>query len=478
MKNRKTHIILPTALIGLEAIKLYTIFSFVLLIPEKKPLSILYYAAAIFISYTTHKLLSLIRLRPVIILLVNLIMFSLAFALILTGYPDLPFFGITTLSAFTEAAAHINSGKDWFCLSLLIFSVVITWFRGITVSRKPITHQTTLNRFEGGILIIGSIFFLRFGMGFEYVHAVPLVTGYFLFGMIALAVAVSQSRSGTFTGKPGQTRVYLAVFGITVFILTFSIMFLFFPIAGSSTEKVFTLFSKSVSPLKPYLIAIIRFVFTIGFPVRASAPSSTVSSTVESTIPVESPLWFLIIERLITWGIIFLVSVTTILITGYLLYKLTLFLFSPSKSNKDSLSFKAFTKILLNRLRYLCHTFTDFIFKRTVRREPRKKAQLPQSLVSFSVLCSWGTKAGVPRLPSETPAEYAARLRNLTEKLNPVIATITEKVQTEVYGGILMSNDESLVLKKAARKLVVFTTFFTIMKIRIKLYIGSIRNVH
>jgi hypothetical protein len=71
----------------------------------------------------------------------------------------------------------------------------------------------------------------------------------------------------------------------------------------------------------------------------------------------------------------------------------------------------------------------------------------------FTALLSWGRHSGLPHFLSETPREYGLRLENRFPSLEKEIESIIEAFNLEVYGEIILNDQEWAIAESAWRRL-------------------------
>ncbi len=472
MKNGRQNLLLALSIAlsipGQEILKLYTIFSLLLLIPERSPVPLASLAIMFLIPFFLVKVTALIRMRNISRIILHLLIFSFSLMFSFTLYPDLPFFGAWNLELFRTGFLQIGTGQTVLCFVLVVIAGSVTALRGILLARRTYNHDLVLMNFESGLVIMASIYFLRMGMGIPDSQAVNITGGYFLFALIALGASVSRDDSDSFRSSSGQLRFSLAVSGIMIFLILLAIMILLYPVAGTSARGIYSLTTQTLAPLVPYLIAIIRFLFTLGRPQsQAAAPVESDTAGPLAAVPGESPAWLMLIERILTWGLLGTVAVITLILVIYSAYRILVFLFSPGKSD-EGLSPGQFIRFLLRTITAVLKSLLSNIglLKDNMRSARGNKS--PEGLRAFHKLCAWGSGAGLPREENETPAEYSSRLSLWSGNYAPAVKTICNAVQSEVYAGCTLQNSELTDLRKAVSRLGFFRSLSKQASIRLK----------
>ncbi len=454
MKNKRQSLLLGLSIPGQEILKLYTIFSLLLLIPERTPVPLISLSVMFFIPFILVKLTSLIRMRNISRIIIHLLFFSFSLMLSLTLYPDLPFYGADNLQQFEAAFLQLDMGKTVLCFALIVIAGSVAAIRGILLARRVYTHDLILMNFESGLVIFASIYFLRLGMGMQDSMALNVTSSYFLFALIALATSMKKDESGPFLSSAGQMRFSLAISGILIFLIFLGIIITLYPVAGSSARGLYSLATHTLSPLVPYLIAVLRFLFSLGRPRnQVASPMENDTAAPLTAVPGESPLWLIILERILTWGLLSIVALTALVLIIYIIYKILIFLYSPANRSNGGLSLGEFIRSLLLKFSGACVSLFHRIRVLAADIHNSRANKNPDGLRAFSKLCSWGKRAGLPKFNHETPAEYSRRLALWAGKYTTAINTICNAVQDEIYAGRTIRDKEQKKLRKAVVRL-------------------------
>ncbi len=73
--------------------------------------------------------------------------------------------------------------------------------------------------------------------------------------------------------------------------------------------------------------------------------------------------------------------------------------------------------------------------------------------MEFAAMHRWGRRSGLTLMPSETPTEYAKRLKHNFPQLHDEIGLIVEAFNREYYGQMKTSDNVLFKIKAARRRM-------------------------
>jgi len=410
--------LLPAA--GMEVCRLYAAVSFLYCIPESPPYPFAAFVCVLSAGTLVGRGLSFVSRRRITTAAV--------------------YGGICALCAFLIARPY--SGYPFW---LSVFVTAFFWFRGAWIGSRGISHAMTVTRYDIGIGVLLSVYFLRMGLGEPDPYALRVVGAYFLFSILALAASRSWETDENFiASRPAWSL--LALF-ITVFFLAAAALVLLYPILISAAGEMYVFLQKASVPLVNILLAIIRFLFGFGRGRRLD-PSSTPLPEATYYVPGEAESEPGILIK-IAFGVFILVCAALALFLAFIFIRNLLRYLTVKTGTPGGPG-------LLSGLRMLCR----FILKklRTVFRITGKAAGLllarrrplaGAGQEAFRKLCAWGRVSGAPRKKCETPAEYACRLAVRFPSLEEALSHLARGVEHELYGRSILAADDIVRLKSA-----------------------------
>jgi len=214
-------------------------------------------------------------------------------------------------------------------------------------------------------------------------------------------------------------------------------------VEGARTLSV--LLKESATPLAPFLIMILRAIFSHRNQAPEIKPANQANSGLDLSDLSATETSSGIIQTLMAWGLFGLVLILLLIALGLGLYFLWRYLlFRPADQNKkkrQSGTLTAWLAGLRNFLKAMLKKISSLI------RSPQTGVEL------YGALSSWGRHSGLSRNQFETPLEYRSRLARRFPELAPPIETIIKLFNSELYGGLSLSREMLETGIKAKRQL-------------------------
>ena len=349
-----------------------------------------------------------------------------------------------------ELFNHPMGPLEWFTLILLVFWTLLFWTGGLTLARRPTAYLRVCSRFDLGL----GAFFLLF-----LVKLVPLVNEgirlndptselllfpFFIFSLLAIGLARSRSdaRKDFLPGWQG-TGVILSFTAIVLLFGTGMVLF-FLPYLTLAAARSYVILKIAGQPLVSLLVAIIRFMFARGI-TRPEEPSAPAGGSAESlSAPAEGSWWMELLEKILGWGILSLVGLIAVALFCLGVFYLFRWLFSRTSIRRR----KQASWHLIPWWKEL-RTFLLFCWKKTVRFITGYRS----AVELYTALLAWGRRSGLSHFPSETPGEYGLRLMRRFPSLKREIELIIEAFHLEVYGEIVLLDEQFAEARFAWRRL-------------------------
>lgn len=444
--NNKSTLLLISASM-MEITWLYAVACILFLI-IKSPLIPLW---AAILSFFVPMLLSSIlkgrgrRIIEHVILHISFYFMVLLYTFYLYGNWQGSFFNFKWLKMLLHQQYGAVSG---FSYLFILFWLSYLWIAGYKLMNRSNDYYMITSRFDLGILMLVFVFIILGAMNLSLPFASLLITYYFLFSMFAIFLA-KDSRSVK-AGHPNQFSGSGLVLTFILAILLFgSWIVLFFLPQLSSAAQVGSHVLKIVSqPLLNLLLKIILFLF--GYGNRTANVSSTSSG--DSAIPqIENqPEWRIpLLERIITWGGLILLSLLAIMAIGWLIW--SLWKWFSIKTETDSKRKGFFGELLLWFL-HLC-SLTGKLWDKIIGLLKNIRRKQENISVLFQKLCRWGRFSGIPREGSKTPREYGRYLARFFPDSQPDIQLIIKSFNQEIYGKKPIQAEQLRKARKAWRRL-------------------------
>jgi Domain of unknown function (DUF4129) len=362
-----------------------------------------------------------------------------------------PFFNPGWLMAF---AGSTRGPLEWFSLFLILVWAVIFWFGGVSLARKPLEYFTVCARFDLGLTFFFLLFlteflvFLKGGVRIEAPLSGPLLFPFFLFSLLAIALARNQghARKEFLEGYRG-VGVILSFIAV-VLLFGSGIVALFLPYLTLAAEAGYGLLKTAAEPAAPVLMTILRFLFAPKR-MRFDPPSPSAGEDMAAPGPSTDMGWWagpfgeaLRFLFLAAGGLILLVLMVL------LLWFILRWLFSRSSMDTKRQG-RHSDWDLLSLLIMAWRTFLRFCRVMAQGMAHRQNGAARH----YGALLRWGRRSGMPGISSETPAEYGARLTNHFPALKREVDVIVDAFNREVYGILLLDKGQLAPARAAWRRL-------------------------
>ena len=340
---------------------------------------------------------------------------------------------------------------QWFILVIILFFALLFWVGGMTLARRSAAYLTVCTRFDLGVAAFFCLLLAKFLLlvkgGIDIQDPTPelLLFPFFIFSLLAIGMARNQS-SAQRDFLSGYQGIGVIV-SFTVVVLAFSggLVLLFLPYLSTAAEMGYGVLKSAAAPLSPILVAILRFIFMHNRSSPEMASSSSGGDKMEFLSSTESSWWTELFEKVFSWGFLGLGVLIALILCGLGMWYLFRWLFSrTTKKEKRQIQWSLISLWVAQLRSALIHCW-DKIVRRV--KGYRSAVQL------YNALLNWGRHSGLPHFLSETPTEYGVRLRHQFPTLNREIGLIAETFNKEVYGEILLDEQQFTMAKLAWRRL-------------------------
>jgi Domain of unknown function (DUF4129) len=440
---------LPAA--GMEVCRLYAAVSVLFLISGEGPLPFLPAGVILLAAMFLSLLLGRLKRRRITGLLIHGAGFGIAAAFLLTSFGSLPFAGTRTPAEFMRALSIIDGAASWFTFWLVLLSTALLWFRGRGIGLKEADYAASVGRFDVGIILLAGVFFLRMGLQKSDSYAVPLIAVYLLFGIFTLFAADSRRQDRQFLNRRSVSGL-LFLFSAG-FLLSGGVLVLLHPLLTRTALEAFSLLKEGSAPLKPWLIALLRFLLGFGFAQPAAGTAGGPSaSSLPSGPPAEPGFWTRLIEMVLVYGLIALLALVSLGLGLYGLWRLLNYLAAREAPGSGEPSLRALLSRLLARVSALLRKLPGTFTSRLAALRDRTGRVRPEGASGFRKLCRWGRLSGMPRSRGETAAEYGRRLGNRFPCLENAVGTVVTMAESEVFGCRKLTPESRARLRQARRR--------------------------
>lgn len=340
---------------------------------------------------------------------------------------------------------------EWFNLIVVILWVLFFWIGGVALARRSTEYLTICARFDLGVgaffflLMIKFLVLLKGGGDMWGAVTELLLFPFFLFSL--LAVAMARNRSSVRREFLSGYRGIGMIVSCTVVVLAFGagLVLLFLPYLSSVAKTGYGLLKGAATPLGPFLVRIIQFLFSHNR--IPPEPTFPLSNSTAGSLPqaVENSWLGEIVEKILEWGFLCLGAAIATILFVFAIWFLFRWLFSQtSKSDETKIQWTQIFRWLAEIWSVLSLCWDRMA---SMTRGFRDAADLYRGLLI------WGRHSGMPHSHSETPREYGLRLRSQLPKLGREIETIAEAFNREVYGERTLAAQQFTTAREAWRSL-------------------------
>jgi hypothetical protein len=352
-------------------------------------------------------------------------------------YAAYPYFGKDWIIVLLTAP---KASMEWFRFAVLLICTGLLWTGGVSLAMREKTYVRICTRFDIGLAAFFGLFLIKLvarvkgGMDMDDGVSSLMVYPYLLSGLTTLGVARAghEGSKSWLTGRGGfgafMSVVSLALLGAS------SLVFLAIP--GLTHVAEFGRYAVKGTALRilPFVTGVMRFMF-MGGRVRPDPPSGSSPAGGEGWggSPTET-WWAELLEKTIRWGIEVIVILFLAAVTAVLIYFTLRWLFSRTAISPRAEADRGGPISFFARVKAFFAALWEALKK--VTKGYSRAAEL------YSVLAEWGRRSGLPRLISETPLEFGARLGYRFPGLRPEINSIISAFNVETYGATGLTGEQ------------------------------------
>lgn len=354
------------------------------------------------------------------------------------------------------AAVKPDNLQESLYLVVIIISLLLIWWGGISFTRRARDYGTIIDRFEKGIAIFAFLIFLRGIIPVQLSNNLLMMfVLFFIFSILSIAIARSKNQ-----GTKEYITNYINLGIITVFIIILSIVIITglifgLPYLTATADFSFKIFKAIMRPFLPLIVGFLRFMFN--FKGNVNTGGAKPGGSGESVnIPSGEENWLLALIEMIIGNILIVIGVVILAIIGWLVIKnLIKWLLSRDRKDEENIPLKAGVKKLLFVLRLILKKLQ---FKRK-----------DKVIMIYKRILIWGKIMGLKKLLAETPREYSLRLSYKFPFLKDKFTLIIDKLYKNVYGNKDLEDEEEKNIKEAYREILSFRYWLYYLKYMLNL---------
>jgi len=340
---------------------------------------------------------------------------------------------------------------QWFILVIILFFALLFWVGGVTLARRSAAYLTVCTRFDLGVTAFFCLLLAKFLLlvkgGIDIQDSTPelLLFPFFIFSLLAIGMARNQSSAQRDFLSGYQGIGVIVTFTVVVLAFSGGLVVLFLPYLSTAAEMGYGVLRSAAAPLSPILVAILRFLFMHSRSRPETASPLSGSDEAEFVSSTESSWWTELFEKIFSWGFLGLGVLIALILCGLGMWYLFKWLFSrTTKSEKRQIQWSLISLWASQLWSGLIHCWNKIV---------RRVKGYRSAVQLYNALLNWGRHSGLPHLLSETPTEYGVRLRHQFPTLKREIGLIVEALNKEVYGEIVLDEQQFTMAKLAWRRL-------------------------
>ena len=340
---------------------------------------------------------------------------------------------------------------EWFILGIILFFALLFWVGGLTLARRSAAYFTVCTRFDLGVAAFFCLLLAKFLLlvkgWIDIQDSTPelLLFPFFIFSLLAIGMARNQSNVERDFLSGYQGIGVIVSFIVVVLAFSGGLVLLFLPYLSTAAEMGYGVLKSAAAPLSPILVAILRFLFMHSRSRPETASPSSGSDEAEFVSSTESSWWTELFEKVFSWGFLGLGVLIALIVCGLGMWYLFRWLFSrTTKSRKTQIQWSLISLWASQQCRALLLCWAKIV---------RRMKGYRSAVQLYNALLNWGRHSGLPHFLSETPTEYGVRLRHQFPTLNREIGLIAEALNKEVYGEIVLDEQQFTMAKLAWRRL-------------------------
>ena len=352
--------------------------------------------------------------------------------------------------AWLRALANADlSGKDVLILALVIIFSLLFWLSGCYWYKRERDYGATSRSFDRGMSALLGLFGFKFLLWVRFETQYPdqfglaLLIAFFLFALPALARSRSRNRAelaGRISGSMWSSSLGIL---LTFMLLAGGTASFYLPYFNQAAQAGYLALEKTLSPLGPYVVAILRFLFAPRSSDRKQPAQSQDGRGLEQAVQdADMPIWLEIITYVL--GGLLVLSLSGLLLILLVLAVRHLFRWLSSSAGQRPEQPPLWQELLVILQR---------IWLWTARRLLGMEPGLAEAVLMYYRLKKWGRRSGLTVKPGETPREYGDRLAGAFPELAGELDAVIQAHEQAVYASRPGQTQTRAGLRRRTRRL-------------------------
>ena len=443
--NKNQDALLFLARAGMELCWLYACATFLMTAIMHRPFPLPEAIGSFILALSLDRVVRGMGFRVISILGLQIMGFILAASRVVYTlyYRAYPYFDQAWIA---QLVGKTRNSAEWLILVISLIFVLVFWLAGVAFARRSSSYLSVIIRFDYGVtaffclFIFKSLLLVKGGIDVRNPAPVLLLFPFFLFSLSAIGLTrnIDKAQKNFLTGYRGIS-MFLS-FTAIIFAFGAGLVLFFISYLSLAAEAGYGFLKTAAGPLLPILERVLRFLFGKQFQQDAiyAAPNTDKATYLPSG---ESGGW----SEILAWvGVGLLVLIGFIVCALAMWYLLQWLLSRTSKEERKPIHWQTVLlwaqklwAVLINGFKWMVHRLKGY----------RDAIQL------YRAFLRWGRRSGLPRLLSETPAEYGSRLQKQFPFLTADIGRIIEAYNLKVYAEIELDNAYMTEIKRSWKRL-------------------------
>jgi hypothetical protein len=357
----------------------------------------------------------------------------------------------SSLSWLMNSEVTTPGSHEWIIFILVISWALCFWGGGMRLVQRPMDYFTLCSRFDRGLVAFFILFLAKFlflvrgEIKIEDPVSEFLIFPFLVFSLLAIGLARNQTTAPR-DFLPGYQAIGVILsFAVVVLLFGTGLVFFFLPYLTLAAEKGYVVLKTVAVPVGSILVTVLRFIFGYDNDFSQKLPDKPEIKLPELTPSGTGPWWLELLGKILAWGIWILLGLLFLTLIAVSIYFLFQWLFSRTSINQKRQMPRHPILLWAEKLRL----FLRSLWIRFVRSIKGYKG----AVQLYTALIIWGRRSGLPHSLSETPIEYGLRLTGRFPVLRKDIELIIEAFNREVYGGVVLDENQLTIAHSAWFKL-------------------------
>jgi hypothetical protein len=354
-----------------------------------------------------------------------------------------------SLPLFKESSMSPIDSAGYFIVLLIIAWIWVFWAGGVQLARRPQDYATVCSRFDRGLVAFFVLFLAKF-----YLQAVQsiqvddpasgfLIFPFLIFGLLAIGLVRNQSAAQR-DFLPGYQRIGVVLgFIVVVLLVGIGLIFFWLPYLTLAAEGGYGILTFLSTPIVSVLFRILNWLFGTDLAISDQPPEQ--AQVQHPTSQWIAPWWLELLGQILAALVVIILALFVLALLGMILYFIFQGLIGKTTLDPE----KSSPQRLLASLAAQLRAFLLLVWRALVRNVQGYGG----AVLLYTALRTWGRRSGLSHSLDETPTEYGRRLEHRFPVLAREIQVIVQAFNREVYGEIVLDEQQLATARSAWRQL-------------------------